>query len=314
MRKMTNRSHLEGFVYQHNLKKTISGPNSAHPGTEYIAGDLEVMTDDAGLNIVSVHYTYVTARTSSDKENAAFKVLSDIIDGKLGTVMGNGQDKAAMVRIDSSIGLNDFYSDRSGQEELVSAKRNEGGFIHVVNAINEDENTRNTFETDIIITRVTIKEADPDRDLPEKAIVKGAIFDFRNAMLPVELSVVNPHAIKYFESLEASEKNPVFTKVKGRQVSEVIVRKIVEEGAFGEPSVRETKSTRKDWIITWAAKEPYEWDSEETITAQEFLKAISDRNTYLATVKQRNDEYKASRNQAPAAFTTATTGTGEFKF
>lgn len=312
MKKCINKSHIEGYVYQHSLKKTVSGPNSAHPGTEFISGNLDVATDNAGINIVTVHFTYVTAVTGAGKENATFKALADIIDGKVGSVMGDGADKAGIVRIDSAIGLNDFYTDRNGKEELVSAKRNEGGFVHVVNALDEDEKNRNTFDADIVITEVTIKEADVEKNIPEKAIIKGAIFDFRNALLPVEFSVINPNAIAYYESLEASPKNPVFTRVKGRQVSEVITRQITEESAFGEPSVREVKNTRKDYVVTWGAKEPYVWDDEETITAQELVKAMSDRQTYLATVKQRQDEYKASKNNVPSAF--ATPATAEFKF
>ena len=312
MKKMINKSHIEGKVYQHTLELKTSGPNSAHPGTQFISGNLDVATDDAGINIVTVHFTYVTAVTSSGKENATYKVLADIIDGKIGSVMANGADNAGKVRIDSAIGLNDFYTDRNGKEELVSAKRNEGGFVHAVNMLDEDEKNRNTFETDIIITEVTLREADEERQLPEKAIVKGAIFDFRNALMPVEFSVINPNAISYFLGLEASSRNPVFTKVKGRQVSEVVVRTITEESAFGEASVREVKNTRKDYVITWASKEPYVWDDEETITAQELMKAMSDRQTYLATIKQRQDEYRASRNQAPSAFMAP--ATGEFKF
>lgn len=312
MKKMNNKTHIEGKIYQSKLKKAVSGPNSAHPGTEFINGDLDIATDNAGVNIVTVHFSYTTATTGSGKPNATYAVLSDIIDGKLPTVMANGADNAAMVRIDSAIGLNDFYTDRNGKEELVSAKRNEGGFVHVVTALDEDEKNRSTFDADIIITEVVIKEADPEKNLPEKAIIKGAIFDFRSALLPVEFSVTNPNAIAYYEGLEASAKNPVFTRVKGRQVSETIVRTITEESAFGEASVREVKNTRKDYVVTWGAKEPYVWDDEETITAQELMKAMSDRQTYLATVKQRNDEYKASKNAAPSAFAGASTA--EFKF
>lgn len=311
MKKMTNRTTIAGKVYQHALKKGVTGPTSAHPNTEYINGNLDIATDDAGVNIVTVHFSYCTAKTGGGKDNATYKVLSDIIDGKIGSVMANN-GPVGLVKIDSAIGLNDFYTDRDGKEELVSAKRNEGGFVHVVTALEEDEKARSTFEADIVITGVTLKEADPEKDLPEKAVVKGAIFDFRNALLPVEFSVLNPNAISYFEGLDASTKNPVFTKVKGRQISEVVVKKITEEGAFGEPSVREVKNNRKDYVITWAAKEPYVWDDEETITAQELMKAMGDRQTYLATVKQRQDEYKASKNAAPAAFASA--AVGEFKF
>lgn len=303
--KLTNKTHIEGLVYQHTLEKKISGQNSKTPGTEFISGNLDVATDDAGINIVTVHFTYVTATTSQGKENATYKTLMDIISGKVGSVMEHGADKAGKVSIDSAIGLNEFYSDRNGKEELVSAKRNEGGFVHVVQAINEDEKTRNTFETDIVITSVIHKDADEEKQLPEKAIVRGAIFDFRGSLLPVEFSVLNPPAIAYFEDLDAAPKNPVFTKVKGRQISEVTVRKIVEEGAFGEPSIREVPNTRKDYVITWAAKEPYTWDDESTMTAQQLIDAMAAREVHLAEVKKRNDDYKAQKEQPAGAFNAA---------
>jgi hypothetical protein len=301
MMKVRNKTRIDGRLYQHTLELKESGPNSKNPGTKFITGNVEIATDDAITNIVTVHYTYVTATTSTGKSNATFNVLKDIIDGKLGSVMANGADNAAIITIDSAIGLNEFYSDRNGQEELVSAKRNEGGFAVVKSAADEDESKRNTFDVDMIITGAFIKEADPEKDLPEKMILKGAIFDFRNALLPVEFSVLNPRAISYFESLEITQRNPVFTRLQGRLVSEVIKTQRVEESAFGDPIVKEYASTRKDWVVTWAASEPYAWDDESTITTAELTKAMSDRETYLATVKQRQEEYKASKNQPAAA-------------
>lgn len=301
MKSMINRTHIEGLLYEHALELRTSGPNSKNPGTEFIMGTVSIATDDAQVNVVPVHFTYVTATTAKGGANATFGVLKDIIDGKLATVMANGADNAAKLRIDSAIGLNEFYTDRNGKEELVSAKRNEGGFVHTCAQLAEDEKTRNTFETDIVITGVKRIEADEEKKTPEKCVVKGAIFDFRKSLMPVEFSVLNENAMAYFEGLEASSKNPVFTKVKGRQVSETIVRTITEESAFGEASVREVKSSRKDFVITWAQKEPYVWDDEETITAAEMTDAMSARQTYLATVKQRQDEYKASKQGGNAA-------------
>lgn len=305
-----NRTHIEGRLYQHTLELKTSGPNSANPGTEYISGNIEIATDDNCLNIVPVHFTYVTAVTSKGKVNATYNTLLNIINGKVGTVVADGAENAGMYRIDSAIGLNEFYTDRNGKEELVSAKRNEGGFVHEVTALDADEKVRNTFETDMIITSTRMVEADEERNLPEKLIIRGVIFDFRKAILPVEFSVLNSNAISYFEGLEPSNQNPVFTKVRGRQVSEVIVRTITEESAFGEDYVREVKNTRKDFVITSAQKEPYEWDDEKTITAVELKEAMAARETYLATVKQRQDEYKASK----ANPVVAPTAVGGFDF
>ena len=295
MKSMINRTHIEGLLYQHNLEMKVTGEQSKNPGTEFITGSVEIATDDAGLNIVPVHFTYVTATTSKGKPNATYGVLESIINGTHKSVMKDGKENATKFRIDSAIGLNEFYSDRNGKEELVSAKRNEGGFVHVVNELNEDEKTRNTFEVDMIITGTRFIEADEEKELPEKLVVKGAVFNFRNDLLPIELSVLNPHAINYFEGLGASNQNPIFTKVKGRQVSDTVVKKIEEESAFGESSIREVRNTRKDFVITWAQKEPYEWDDEQTITAKELGDCMTARETALAAMKARQDEYKASK-------------------
>ena len=307
---LLNRVHLEGLLYQHTLEEKVTGDNSANPGTKYISGNIEIATDDAITNIVPVHFTYVTAVTAKGNANATYTTLMNIINGTHGSVMGHGADKAVKLRVDTAIGLNEFYSDRNGTEELVSVKRNEGGFVHIASELNENVDSRNLFDVDMIITNVSLKEANDELNLPEKAIVKGAIFDFKKSLLPVEFSAVHPSAINYFLGLEASPKNPVFTKLQGKQISEVIITRKEEESAFGAPMVREVKSTRKDFVITWAQPNPYEWDSEDTILASELKEAMTARETYLATVKKRNDEYKASK----AKKATVTPATGGFNF
>lgn len=301
MKKCLNTTHISGYLYEHKLELRESGPNSKNPGTKFIMGTIDIATDDACTNIVSVHFTYVTATTAKGSPNATFTTLMNIIDGNYGSVMADGKDNAVKLRIDSALGLNEFYSDRNGKEELVSAKRNEGGFVHVTTELEPDENQRNTFKCDMLITGVREVEADEEKNLPAKVIVRGAIFDFRNSLLPVEFSAVNPGAMDYFLGLEASNANPTFTCVWGKQVSETVVRKIVTESAFGDDEVREVRNSRKDFVITGANKEPYAWDDESTLTAQEVAEAVATRETYLATIKQRQDEYKASKNAAPAA-------------
>lgn len=309
---MINQSHIEGVLYEHALESKVSGETSKNPGTPFISGTIGIATDDAMTNIITVHFTYVTATFGSGKPNDTYTTLNNIINGTFGTYMKDGADKAVKLRVDSAIGLNEFYTDRNGKEELVSAKRNEGGFVHKVDAIDADEKVRNTFKTDMLINSVTRTEADEEKKIPEKVIVKGAIFNFRKDLLPVEFSATNPHAMDYFEGLGASQKEPVFTCVWGRQVSEVVTRTITTESAFGEDEVREIKSTRKDFVITGAAKEPYLWDDESSITAVELNEAIQKREVDLAAMKKRQDEYKASK--ASGASSTVTTAQGEFNF
>lgn len=308
MFKVKNETRVYGVLYESKLELKETGPNSKNPGTKYITGTLDIATDDALINIVPVHFTYVTETTSKGSPNATYNTLFNIIDKKYGSIMENGVENAVKLKIDSALALNEFYTERNGEETLVSAKRNEGGFVHVVSAFDEAENDRNTFKCDMLITNVSIREADEERGLPEKGIVKGAIFDFRNSLLPVEFSVLNPAAISYFEGLDASSSNPTFTKVWGNQVSETIVRKIVEESAFGEDSVREVKNTRKDFVITGALKEPYEWDTEETMTVKELQNAIANREIALAEIKRRRDEYKAQKNAGAAPVKSVASG------
>ena len=69
MKKMINATHIAGSLYQHDLTLKVTGENSKAPGTEFISGNIEIATDDAGVNIVPVHFTYVTATTAKGKAN-----------------------------------------------------------------------------------------------------------------------------------------------------------------------------------------------------------------------------------------------------
>lgn len=296
-----NNVHLEGLLYEHNLTKKVSGASSKNPGTEYITGTISIATDNAGVNVVPIHYSYITAVTSKGKANSTFTHLANIIDGAYKTVVGAGADNAVKLSIDTNIDLNEFYSDKKGQEEFVSVKRNEGGFIHVVNVLNEDEAKRNTFDVDMIITSVTEQEEDTEKGTPAKAILRGTIFqNYTHALLPTEFSIIRPDGIKFFLGQDIHSKNPLFIKLRGSQISETIKRTIEEESAFGDPYVKEVTSTRKDFVIN-SCGNPQEWDSEQTILATELAAKMTERETYLATLKQRNEEYKSSKNAAAAA-------------
>lgn len=309
MKALINKTYIEGYLYEHNLELKVSGPNSKTPGTPFIAGTVSIATDEERTNVVPIHFSYVTSTTSKGTANATFTILKNIIDGVLQSHMGHGADKAVKLRVDSALGLNEFYTDRNGTEELVSAKRNEGGFVHTTDTLKEDNGVvRNYFECDMVITNCRRIEADDEKGLPEKMILKGGVFDFRKALLPVEFTVVHPKAMDYFESQGISQNAPMFTKVWGKQISETVVKKTVQESAFGDPVVNETKSTRRDWVITGANPEAYTWDDESTMTKEEFTKVIADREVFLADLKRRNDEYKASKGAAPEKANNANTG------
>lgn len=311
---MKNLTHIEGFLYEHSLEKKVTGENSKNPGTEYIGGVIRIATDNAIENIVDVHFTYVTPTFgSSGKKNGNWQIMEDIIAGKYKTYMEVGEE-ATKLDIDSAIALNEFYSDRNskdGEMELVSTKRNEGGFIHIKKPdeeLKEKEADRAAFATDMVITKFKVVDADPDREIKEHAVLGGAIFNFRKELLPVEYVVYNPKAIAYFGSLGISNKNPIFTEVRGTQINSTIVKRKEEESAFGEVDVVETRTSRREFMVTWAKGTPYPWDDESSITAAEMKEAMENRNTYLAGIKKRQDEYAAARKAANTATSSAADG------
>ena len=304
-KKFINETHIEGLLYDHKLEKKVTGANSKAPGTEFIAGTISIATDDALENVVQIHYTYETATfAKSGSANSRFPVLSKIIDENP-TVLNVGADKAMKLRCDSAVELNEWYRDVN-DEKPQSIVRNEGGFIHVVNALNEDEKQRNTFKTDMLITSVKDVEADPEKKIDAHVKVKGAVFqDYRKQLLPVEFVVRGKGGMQYFQNLDVSAKNPVFTTVWGRQLSKTVVTRTETESAFGENEVRERTNTTREFVITGCSKEPYEFDDESTITKAEISKMMADRELALADIKQRRIEYEANRGSSSAAAVSA---------
>ena len=300
-----NNTHIEGVLYQHNLQAKVSGEKSKNPGTPFINGTIDIATDDALTNIVTIHFSYVTPTyAKSGTQNATYTALQNIINGITCNVIDHGVDKAAKIRIDSQIGVNEFYSNRNGTDELVSQKRNEGGFVHVVQNVAAAEGLRDTFIAEMIITKTRRIEADPENNREEKMIVSGYVFDFRNALLPVDFVLYATAGMDIFESFGASEKTPVLVEVQGHQVSKTVTTTRISEssGGWGEPVAQEVTSSQREFVISHVS-DPYEWDDESTITTAEYQTALQAREITKAEIKQRQDEYNATRNQtqAPAA-------------
>lgn len=316
MRKNINTEHIEGRVYQHDLAIKESGPTSKKPGTIYIAGNLDIAVDEEGLNVITLHFTYVTETYSkSGKTNATFGELKKIIEGGK-TWVADGKDDAIKVKVDASLALNDFYGQ---DDQLVSAKVNEGSFVTIVSEL-RPENERNTFTTDMVITNVNHVEADLEKHIDaDYTVLKGAIFNFRNEILPVDFTVRNPAGMKYFEDLGITPSEPLYTKVWGRVNCMTSTTVVNEESAFGESAVKTYERKSKSWDVTGTAKIAYEFGDEQVMTAAELTTAMQNRQVYLADVKKRADEYKAQkaagRNAIHSAAPAATTAkTGEFHF
>ena len=313
MKKMINTERIIGRIYQHNLvKKTVQNQASANFGKEFISGNLEIAVDEEGLVVIPVHFTYVTETNNSGNKNATYANLDKIINDN-NTWIEKGKDEATKVRIDTALSVNDFYTQ---DDRLVSTKVNEGGFVSFISDLGP-ENERNTFTTDILITNATRVEADPEKNIEKDyIIIKGAVFNFRNDLLPVEYIVRNPDGMTYFEDLGASQSEPVLTKVWGRINCVTLSNEVKEDTAFGEEAVRTYERKVKEWIVTGAASVPYDMEDETVITKAEITKAAQDRELKLADIKKRRDDYQAQKAAAPAqaAPVAATVQTGTFNF
>lgn len=313
MRKNINTEHIEGRVYQHSLELKESGPNSKNPGTKYISGNLNIAVDEDGMNVITIHFTYVTAVTSKGNKNSTFTTLNKIIDNPENTWITGGKDNAFKVKVDTALALNDFYANDG---TLVSAKRNEGGFVSFVNELCPIED-RNTFQMDMVINRVQRVEADEEKGIKEDYLkLCGAVFNFKNDLLPVEFIVKNVTGIVYFENLDISPKNIIYTKVWGHINNQVLKTQKVEESAFGDTFVIPQERQIREWVVTGTAKVPYDFGDESVLTEKELTEAMQNREVYLADVKKRQDEYNASKqaSNTPANFSVPVAKNGDFSF
>lgn len=302
-----NTEKIEGYVYStgsnfNQLSERVTGENSKNPGTKYIAGDLDVAVDDTGLNVITIHYTYVTETYKSGQTNNTYTALKKIIDNPDKTWVNGGRDNAFKVQCTgTSIALNDFIA---GDGSKVAAIRNENGFCSIVNELGS-EAERNTFTADMLITKVTHIDADPEKNIVEDfTTVSGAIFGYGPVLLPVSFVVRNEMGMNYFENLDATPSKPIFTKVWGKINCMTIKTERKEESAFGEAAVQTYERKSREYVITGTAKVPYDFGDEEVLTAADVNKMTQDRQVMLAEVEKRHNERQV--NKAAGGATTAT--------
>lgn len=280
MKKMINKSHVEGILYESTLEERDSKTTA---GAKYISGKISI--EVAEDNVITVEI-FENEITKAGKRNQKYDKLLSLIGAN--SIVSTGKDTAVCLKIDSALSLNDWYP----QGELVSTLRNFNGFINFVSL--GELKPQATFQTDMLITS-TMDDMDKDENgdfVPNGALkVKGHIFDFANRIMPVEFLVENEAGVNYFRDLEPN----TFTKVWGKQVTQSETIRKVEESAFGDDSVVEFTNNRRKFVITGTNKEPYMFGEEGILTVQEVQDAIANRNVYLA------DKKAQSENDAPAS-------------
>lgn len=298
-----NTEKIEGYVYStgsnfNQLSERVSGENSKNPGTKYIAGDLDVAVDDAGLNVITIHYTYVTETYKSGQTNNTYTALKKILDNPDKTWINGGKDNAFKVQCTgAALGVNDFIG---ADGSKVAAIRNEGGFCSIISEL-ESEEKRNTFTADMLITKVTHIDADPEKNISEDFVtVSGAVFGYGPVIVPVSFVVKNKMGMQYFEDADPKSSNPLFTKVWGHINCATVKTEKKEESAFGEAAVQTSERKRREYVITGASKVPYDFGDEEVLTVADVNKMTQDRQVILAEIEKRFNERKNNKEPKTA--------------
>lgn len=316
--KFINTEKIEGYVYStgkdfNQLGERVTGENSKNPGTKYIAGDLDIVVDETGINVVTVHYSYVTEFYGSGKPNNTYKVLKEIIDNPERTWIKGGKENAFKVQCTGvSLGVNDFIGSDGSK---VAALRNENGFCSIINEFDE-QSQRNFFKVDMLVTKVTRVEADPEKNIEKDyATISGCVFGYGPKIVPVTFIMKNEKGIKYFEDLDVSNANPTFTNVWGEIncSTEKIIKR--EESAFGEAAVQVYDKKVKEYVIIGGRSVPYDFGDEDILTKEDVMKMSQERQVMLAEVEKRYNESKAKKAAKNTNTATATTvPDGDFVF
>lgn len=280
MRNNENFVILEGYLYDlSELEiKTVKKKDSKNFGKEFLGGKFSLALVNDPNNIIDIHVSYAAPTYNNGNVNATYNLLLEA-KNKGQTWIAAGKDGAAKVSVTGTIDLNDFYSTKN--EDFVAARRIECRYVNPRTNFSSDPLKINHFETDMVITNIAQIEENEERHIPEHVDIRGAVFKYGGEILPMTFTVSNPAGMEYFLGLDT----PVYTKIGGSIKNNRIETTKVIESAFGGP--REVSDTRSftTWDVDWAAAEPYEFDDEETITAEELKKAQQDREIKLAEIK-----------------------------
>lgn len=282
-----NKANVRGYLFSHTLKNKMS-----KAGVPFIGGEICVATDEEGMNIVPVNFSYVPeVFAKSGKPNATYAELQKIIDANGENTFEKVGKDAMKVRIDGDVEVNDFYT-REG--ELASPKRLRGSFLHKT----EEFEGKANFETDILLSGAFEKEG---RDGSSYVELKGYIFNFTKQIMPVTFNIRSQGGMDYFLGNDISSKNPLLTTVRGNIVSTTIVKEKVIESAFGEDFVEKSFSHVRSWDVFWAAKEPMEWDDESTLTKEELKECLANREVMLAERKANQEKFNKQKQKSTTA-------------
>ena len=295
-----NSAVITGYVYGAKLeKKTVERADSTMFGKPYIKGSIDIVTDDAYKNIVTINYVFVTEVYSSGKPNSTYKLLEKIMTDHL-TITENGIEKAAYVEAKPSIVVNDWISDRTGEPTIVSNRRLEGGFLSQKSASSNPYT--NTFSVDTLITKARVIEANEERHIAEDyAEFSGYVFDFRGAFHPVTFVGRDQKKVDFVNSYgaEITDTHPLYCKVVGEVLQTTETYTVTVEGLFGD--VEEEKTRRVNELLISNVIKPADGRYDDALSegVDAVTEGLQNRELHLAEVKKQWEDRQAAKVELP---------------
>lgn len=297
---IVNKAVIAGKLFSFKLEKKTVSKQGDNFGKEFIRGEIDIQTDEEGLNVVPIYYNFITPTFSkSGKKDSRYDILEEIINTKA-SVEEVGPEKAMILSTSGSIGVNDYY-DINNTKQIVSQTRVENAFINKITAIPEDESKRNEFTLDAILNNVKVIEEDEEKGIDKTYIeISGATFDFRKALIPITFTLRDPDGIDFILGMDLSSKNPFFTKIWGMIRNATIKIPHTEEAAWGPAKVTYTTKIEREYLISGLNGSGYGFGDEDSITENELKTIIQNREVHLAEVKQQREQYAAEQNTISA--------------
>ena len=286
MRENANKVVLEGYLYDlSGLEiKQVKKKDSPKFGKDFLGGTFQLALAEDENNIVSIHISFMEPVYKSGKPNTTYSTLMNAKNAGQ-TWLAAGKEGALKVRVEAKIDLNDFYS--INNKTMVSARRIECSFVSTISSFTGEKTKSNYFIADMVITNVAQIEENEEKHVNEHVEIRGAIFNFRNELLPMSFSVTSPAGMDYFSGIET----PMYTAISGYIKNNRVEGKKLIESAFGGPIEVDDSRSFTSWEVDWAASNPYEFDedSTETMTIAELTKAQQNREIKLAEIKSQGE-------------------------
>lgn len=275
VREADNQVVIEGTLMEirHQEWKSKNGIN--------IELDVEVAENE--VHTVKGMSSYTKKNGS---ENGIAKGYKTVVE-EYKSVASHGREEADKVRITQGrVGVNEYY----GQDGILrSFPELSSNFFNRLSA-GDTFNPRAEFEVEIFVKSV-VPEIKND-DETGRAKVNAIIPMYGGKVIPFEFVVGEDGA----GFVEDNYTPGTTAKVFGNIVNFKEVKETEVEVAFGKPQKKISTKTIREYLIT-GGHDPYEEDDAKAYSVETIQKAMVERETYLAELKNGNNQPKTEEKK-----------------